>query len=239
MRKEKDLEILVKYWNKENFVSGSRPHYCDYATQLMFERMSGSFKNKQVLDIGCGQGRMIEYFISRTASARGIDISKANLAYAKNKNLVVLEADTRHLPFADNAFDIVFSIGVVEHFTETSLAIKEHVRVCKKGGIVVVIVPNMLTPYFIMGAIWHVVRGSVKHGLTYSAGKSYTKLQIAKLLSQAGCKDIAITPYYGSAFLKFFSGQLNKKLASVIENSFFSRNFGHLLFGLGSKNEIP
>ena len=51
--------------------------------------------------------------------------------------------DARDLLFDKESFDVVYSLGVVEHFDETYLAIKEHARVTKKDGIILITVPNL------------------------------------------------------------------------------------------------
>lgn len=46
------------------------------------------------------------------------------------------------LPFKDNTFDYVFTSHVMEHFFDPIKAIKEHLRVIKKGGYLLYIIPN-------------------------------------------------------------------------------------------------
>ena len=55
-------------------------------------------------------------------------------------NIVALGDD---LPFKDNVFDYVFTSHVMEHFFDPIKAIKEHLRVVKKGGILLYIIPNV------------------------------------------------------------------------------------------------
>ena len=47
------------------------------------------------------------------------------------------------LPFKDNTFDYVFNSHVMEHFFDPVKAIKEHLRVIKKGGVLVYIIPHV------------------------------------------------------------------------------------------------
>ena len=46
-----------------------------------------------------------------------------------------------NLPFKDNTFDYVFNSHVMEHFFDPIKAIKEHLRVIKKGGYLLYIIP--------------------------------------------------------------------------------------------------
>lgn len=54
-----------------------------------------------------------------------------------------VQGDARALPFRDDTFHLVYSLGVIEHFPETLQALKEHTRVAKLDGYVFIIVPNV------------------------------------------------------------------------------------------------
>ena len=59
-------------------------------------------------------------------------------------NIVALGDD---LPFKDNIFDYVFTSHVMEHFFDPVKVIQEHLRVIKKGGVLVYIIPHVdVTP---------------------------------------------------------------------------------------------
>ena len=47
------------------------------------------------------------------------------------------------LPFKDDTFDYVFTSHVMEHFFDPIKAIQEHLRVIKKGGVLVYIIPHV------------------------------------------------------------------------------------------------
>ena len=51
-------------------------------------------------------------------------------------------ADVRAIPFRDDSFDAIYSMGTIEHFDETERAVEEMVRVLKPGGCAIVGVPN-------------------------------------------------------------------------------------------------
>jgi SAM-dependent methyltransferase len=58
----------------------------------------------------------------------------------------VIEADALSEAFLaswQGGFDVVFSMGFVEHFTDPAPVIARHVALCRPGGLVVVTVPNM------------------------------------------------------------------------------------------------
>ncbi len=60
-----------------------------------------------------------------------------------NFNNVDLVADAHHIPFADNSFDGVYSLAVLEHVTSPHEVVAEMIRVLKPGGYLYSEVPFM------------------------------------------------------------------------------------------------
>ncbi|MFA6078126.1 MAG: class I SAM-dependent methyltransferase [Candidatus Omnitrophota bacterium] len=229
-----DREKLEKYWTEENVVQ-EKKGYFDYATRRMFDRYLPDLKGKEALDVGCGRGLSMEYFENRGASVRGVDITYDSVAYVNGRNFRALEADARNLPYKDNSFDIVYSIGVIEHFKETRRALEEQVRVCKTGGTVIAVVPNLVTPYCAGTILFEILSGRAKHGIIRTYGKPFTGGYFKSMFEKAGCKDVRVHPYYGSAFLRFLFDNVREGITDKIESSIFSRLCGLVLWGIGKK----
>lgn len=98
-----------------------------------------------VLEVGCGSGEGLAQFEKMNLNSIGIDISFEALKLAKRtSNAALTRADAFSLPFKSAAFDLVYNSGVIEHFDypkDLSL-LSEMARVTKKGGYVLIIVPN-------------------------------------------------------------------------------------------------
>ena len=95
-------------------------------------------KNTTVLDVGCGTGRWSKYLASKVKSIEAIDPSKA-IFYADklltgvdNVRLSITTADK--IPFDNESFDFVMSVGVLHHIPDTQQAIIDCVSKVKKGG---------------------------------------------------------------------------------------------------------
>ena len=77
------------------------------------------FKNKLVLDAGCGTGRHVFFSSKFGAEVIGIDLSEAvDVAFNNTRHLdrvSIIQADIYHLPFKEKTFDYVYSIGVLHH----------------------------------------------------------------------------------------------------------------------------
>lgn len=212
---------LSVYWDEENKkYKKTRPRYSDYACINRFDKME--VKGKRILDIGCGMGDLMMYFKKRGADVYGVDISQESVNFCKKRGLNVMVADCRNLSFEDNSFDVVYSVGVVEHFKETHQAIKEHIRVAREKAIIMV--PNMLSPYFLISFPYHVLRRTIFKGYMNVSGKSYTK---GYLKRRYNCK---IESFYLSSGLKELTRKFNKQLAEKIESNFMNKYFGHLLW---------
>lgn len=131
------------------FRAFSRTSYWDEPARLLQERLerngldAAAWKGRSVLDAGCGGGRYtVAWHLLGAGSATGIDISTTGLADARAR---VEEAEVRNvnfdqgsvlqLPYDDNAFDVVFSNGVLHHTTDWRAGIAELVRVLAPGGL--------------------------------------------------------------------------------------------------------
>jgi|GEM_PF-3529424 len=102
-----------------------------------------------VLESGCGGGIMMDYFSQHGSKVIGIDISIEMLKKCRVKGGQVVLADVRNVPFKDNSFDYVSSLGVIEHFPESRIAFKESIRILKNKGTLSLTIPNRYS-FFIL-----------------------------------------------------------------------------------------
>jgi SAM-dependent methyltransferase len=100
------------------------------------------------LDLGCGDGGTSGFYLTQNArSYIGVDVSERAVELATSRGLAAKTVeDASRLPFADDSFDIVVCIEVLEHLFEPQTAAAEAVRVLRSGGRFIATVPN--------GAYW-------------------------------------------------------------------------------------
>jgi SAM-dependent methyltransferase len=95
-------------------------------------------ENKLVLDAGCGMGRFAEIVHAYGGTYVGLDFSYAVDAAFANAghlpNVHFVQADLFHLPFAEDTFDLVMSLGVLHHTPDPRAAFASLPRVLKPGG---------------------------------------------------------------------------------------------------------
>jgi len=126
-------------------------HYDEDVAVIDEKRIAKFFRNvrfiagNRVLDIGCGVGWALQYCFKKGLQCVGFDISERAIRLAKNvleKEILSLVADGEHLPFASSSFDIVSSLGTIEHFSSPTKGLSEISTVSKAGSQILLVVPN-------------------------------------------------------------------------------------------------
>ncbi len=91
-----------------------------------------------VLDAGCGGGRYAAMAGLHGARLIGVDLStaveKAAAVCGRLPNVLIVQADLLDLPLAEQAFDLVYSIGVLHHTPDPRQAFHQIARCVKPGG---------------------------------------------------------------------------------------------------------
>jgi ubiquinone/menaquinone biosynthesis C-methylase UbiE len=96
-------------------------------------------KGEKVLDVGTGTGIFASELRKYGADITGIDVSERMIDIAKSKGITnVMTGNAESLDFPDESFDLVISITALEFIKDPQKAVDEMVRVCRKGGRVVV-----------------------------------------------------------------------------------------------------
>ena len=99
-------------------------------------------KNTRVLDVGCGDGTLMEFLKDNNEiDIRGIEISKNNVQKCIGKGLTVIEGDAEKdlSQFPDGSFDFVILSQTLQAFLNPEKVISELLRVGKKA---IVTIPN-------------------------------------------------------------------------------------------------
>ena len=97
-----------------------------------------------VLDVGCGTGRLLESAAGRWPEARltGIDASEAMVAEAQRKHdrdprFTFKQGDASELPLEAFSFDAAFSTISFHHWADQAAGIRSVARVVRPGGLFV------------------------------------------------------------------------------------------------------
>lgn len=109
-------------------------------------------KGKRVLDMGCGEGKLLK---KDPALICGIDINDSALARLAKEGLQAKKGSVTEIPYEDAMFDAVHCSNIIEHLDPIAARamILEAKRVLKKGGIAIVITPMPKTAWNTFGHI--------------------------------------------------------------------------------------
>ncbi len=168
-------------------------------------------KNTYALDIGCGTGRWTKYLSGRAGFIEAVDPSNAVLAadylLGEIENVRIAKASVETIPFDDETFDFVMSIGVLHHIPDTQKALTDCVKKVKKGGYFYVYLYHNLEN-----------RGRLFKSVFYvSEGVRKIVSRFPPVLKRISCDLLAVTtymPFVGTGRLLNFMGlkKLSKKL---------------------------
>lgn len=157
--------------------SGERDFQELIANDVLVAERLGNFKERVVLEIGCGIGRITEFLSQRFAKVYGIDISEEMIKKARErlknyKNIEFTANNGKSYPLPDSSIDFIFSYIVFQHMSNKGVIesnFREIGRVLKKDGLAKIQVRGLPTS---------------KNNWFY--GPAFTQPEIKKILDIAG-----------------------------------------------------
>jgi 2-polyprenyl-3-methyl-5-hydroxy-6-metoxy-1,4-benzoquinol methylase len=125
------------------------PYYDDlkrektYVDEIHWIEESVSLKDKDVLDYGCGIGRMMKKLKSFGANVYGCDVSEFAIRHCKSNGLEARLIVQEDIPF-DEKFDIVILRGVFQHLSSPNVTISKLEKLIRPNGFIVILAtPNI------------------------------------------------------------------------------------------------
>ncbi len=158
------VDTVIQKWRKErehwDALARNMPDlYPTFSTQYyrrseiaLIQRCFGPLKGKRVLKLDLWNEvlntRILHWIRCQGAEAFGLDFSHVvtsrahqNFQAMKDPPCLV-QSDIRRLPFDNNSFDFVYTMGTIEHIDEYQDAIIEIQRILKVGGKAIIGVPH-------------------------------------------------------------------------------------------------
>ena len=109
-------------------VQGRTPEFIRYFSSLL-----AGFRPARLLEIGCGEGYLLAALNGEEKFA--VDLSLEAIRRARTRGTAQFSlALSERLPFPDAHFDLVTSVGVMEHFIDIDESLREIRRILKPGG---------------------------------------------------------------------------------------------------------
>jgi len=132
-----DVAQRIEDRGDNNILAGDDEPYYRYKREKFLSLLGQlDFKNKKVLEVGCGPGgNLLVVLQYQPNELQGVDISPNMVKLAKenlkNKNVIIQKIDGVKLPFDDNSFDIVFTATVLQHNTDEKMLLSIMSELCR------------------------------------------------------------------------------------------------------------
>ena len=139
-----------------------------------------------LLDLGCGNGLSAAYLGQAGFRVTGCDL-RIQSAAGRGPAAALCEGDGLALPFRDGTFDAVCASSYLEHVPDPATALAEMVRVCRRGGRVLIDGPNHLSPVHPAKAIIPRLLGQKAPPTPYGSTVTSISLTAARVL-RWGCE---------------------------------------------------
>jgi SAM-dependent methyltransferase len=132
-------------------------HLREYVESRMAENLAAviadsSQQGTTLLDIGAGYGAFVLSCRRYGLDAKGIEIAAFEIGIARQRLAraelgadpveVFTQGDAGRLPFADNTFQFVSLLNVIEHVPDYRQVLAEAVRIVRPGGKLLIVCPN-------------------------------------------------------------------------------------------------
>lgn len=170
-------------WHRHAQTQLDGPHHTE--SEFDFRQRTGftpdELRGKLILDVGCGMGRFAEVASRWGARVMGVDLSTAAEVAAQNLSardgVFFFQADAFALPFANESFDFIYSLGVLHHTPDCEKAFKGLVKFLKPGGTIAIWLYSGYNKWYRFSDLYrkftHRLPSKTLHTLCYAAVPMY------------------------------------------------------------------
>lgn len=114
-------------------------YYPIYIAKMDFIRkfLSETPKDRNILDLGCGEGVLVKEFKKNGYNIIGMDLNY--------ESEYVLKGDITHTNLESGSYDLILNLDVIEHlnYDDQENALKEIQRILKPEGTLLISIPNL------------------------------------------------------------------------------------------------
>jgi len=160
-----------------------------FLVNMLLKKLLNPSKDNKLLDIGSGTGIILE-LLKKHGTGYGIELSALAIKMLKQRNVnsIVQSDANRPIPFKNNVFSAITCLDVLEHLENDFGLLKEMVRICNPGGIIIITVPALQF-------LWSPHDEALHHK------RRYTKKQLLNRISPLDCAVIKASYFNASLFL--------------------------------------
>ena len=132
------IEANIDYYENYQWAQGYFDNcHRDNTFKELWQKATGSWDNKIVVDIGCGPGNLYATLGGSPQVLIGVDISANVLRMAQEIGYTPIIADAHNLPFISGFADIVAVNASLHHCDDMARALGEAARLVRPGGLLI------------------------------------------------------------------------------------------------------
>ena len=216
------------------------------------------YAGKYVLDVGCGTGRWSKYLSGKVSALEAVDPSEAVLSAAallqNNDNVRISQASADDIPFSNNTFDFVLSLGVLHHIPDTQAAMQKCIDKLKPGGhFLVYLYYSLDNRGFFFKTLFHLsnLMRNIISSFPFRLKKMVCDLlafslylpfiAVARLLQSVGfmeCAKRVPLSYYVGKSLHIIRNDSLDRFGTPLEKRFSRERIQHMMTGCGLSNIV-
>ncbi len=141
---QKRKELSLSFYHGLDIQNKRSPGQTDFS---LFLGVLRSIRDKRIVDIGCGTGRLAKECSLYNISSIGVDIEKKQIDIARKmyvnsktqKKLKFFVASGENTKLPASSVDIVFFSYSLHHIQEPKHAIREAYRILDKNGVIIIL----------------------------------------------------------------------------------------------------
>lgn len=178
-------------------------------TRISLENLLDTFEkyrvNNRMLDVGCGEGWILELAKTRGWQVYGTEFSQRALEICEHKGIRMYLGELNLEKFKEKEFDIIISSETIEHINNPRNEISNFYQLLRKGGLLYITTPNF-------NSYLRLILKEKYDLITYPEHLSYyTKSTLNKLLTNSGLRKIKLLTT-GVSFSHYANSKLTDDL---------------------------
>jgi SAM-dependent methyltransferase len=213
-----------EFWDRRHRLDHEElfTNYRYFADEIL-QRTLTNDPSLSFIEVGCVPGRNMVYFAHRFRyQVSGVDFSEKLPALAQIlRRNGVHDFELFQCALSEfqppSTFDIVFSAGFVEHFTDTALVFKQHCDLLNNGGTLIISLPNFRNGQKLLRVIFGVSSVFDWHNLEVMFPQTWGELAKTHGLSIVYCDYVGTFRFWLPPTYNNFVRRLVSGLSQVIE----------------------